>query len=120
VTADARDWQIPDDVTVAYFANPFTGAIFADVVERIFASIDRSPRRMRIIYHWPREHEMLVATGRARVIRRLWTFRPTRRWARTNATLLYEVLPRADRRPGPPAAPEVAPDAGRGDGESAA
>jgi SAM-dependent methyltransferase len=93
VTADVLEWAVPDDVTVAYFANPFTGAIFEDVIRRLLVSVDRAPRRLRIIYHWPREHERLMATGRVRVARRLWSFRPTRAWAHTNGTYLYEVLP---------------------------
>ena len=93
VTSDALDYEIPDDATVVYFGNPFTGAIFAGVVRKLFESLDRRPRPLRVVYSAPVEHEFLMSTGRARVVRKLRGFRPARRWSRQNATYLYELLP---------------------------
>lgn len=93
VTTDVLDYEIPDDVTVAFFANPFQGETFATVIERLLASVDRRPRRLRIIYRNPIEHEILMATGRVRPVRRLRGFRPSRDWSRSNSTRMYEVLP---------------------------
>jgi SAM-dependent methyltransferase len=94
VTADAVEWEVPDDVTVAYLFNPFTGSTFRAVIERLLASVDRRPRRLRIIYRNPREHDALMGTGRVVLTRRLRGMRPGREWSRSNAVYMYEVLPR--------------------------
>ncbi len=99
VTADATDYELPDDVTVAYFANPFTGEIFRTVIEQLLASVDRQPRRLRLVYRNPVEHDYLMSTGRFRPVRRLRGFRPTREWSVSNSTRMYEVTAR------PPAPP---------------
>jgi hypothetical protein len=78
-------------VTVAFFDNPFVGHIFATVVDRLLASVDRAPRRLRIVYFNPVEHERLLATGRIRLVRRVSGLRPGREWARSNATFVYAV-----------------------------
>lgn len=69
VHADALTYDLPDDVTIAFFNNPFTGDVFAGVLERLIASHDRRPRRLRLIYRTPTEHEMIVGTGRFRLVR---------------------------------------------------
>ncbi len=91
VTADALEYEFPVDVTVVYFANPFTGPVFQRVVERLLASIDRHPRRVRVIYRNPVEHDYLMSTGRFRPTRRLHGMRPTRAWSVSNSTQMYEV-----------------------------
>jgi SAM-dependent methyltransferase len=93
VTADAVEYEIPDDVTVAYFANPFTGWVFTSVVGHLLDSVDRAPRRLRLIYRNPVEHDALLATGRFRVVRRLRGWRPGREWSRSNSTRMYEAVP---------------------------
>jgi len=50
VTADARDYVFPDDVTVVYFYNPFGGALLKKVFENLADSVLRSPRRVTVIY----------------------------------------------------------------------
>jgi SAM-dependent methyltransferase len=69
VTADARDYELPDHVTIIYFFNPFTGPVFSDLVDKIEASLDRRPRRLRVIYVNPVEAGRLTASGRARLLR---------------------------------------------------
>ena len=93
VTSDVLDFEVPDDLTVAFFNNPFAGEVFAAVADRLLASYDRRPRRLRIIYRNPVEHELLMSTGRVRVIRRTWGLRPTPQWWRMNSTYVYEVQP---------------------------
>ena len=95
VTADALQWQVPDDLTIAYMFCPFTGATFRGVVDNLVASYDRAPRRLRIVYLNPEEHDGLLATGRVRelpmrdgLIPRLQRYE--KGWAR-----LYEVIPRS-------------------------
>jgi SAM-dependent methyltransferase len=87
--APAEQFDIPDDVTVVYFFNPFHGDLFATVVRALLASFDRNPRPLRIIYHNAREEETLLATGRVEVI---GTF-PTA--AVANPTRIYRVVPGA-------------------------
>jgi 16S rRNA G966 N2-methylase RsmD len=93
VRADVLDYAVPDDVTVVFLDNPFTGQIFAAVVERLLASVDRRPRPLTVVYFNPVEHERLMATGRFRLARRVRGMRPGRDWARSNATHVYAVQP---------------------------
>jgi Histone methylation protein DOT1 len=93
VTRDVLDYDIPDDVTVAFFANPFRGDTFMTVIDRLLASIDRKPRTLRVIYRNPVEHERLEETGRFRVARRLRGMRPGREWSRSNSTVMYAAAP---------------------------
>jgi Histone methylation protein DOT1 len=91
ITADVLDYQPPSDITVAFFANPFTGTTFETAVGRL---LDAVQGPLRIIYANPVEHSMLVQTGRLKVIRRLRGWRPGREWSRWNVTLMYEYDPR--------------------------
>jgi SAM-dependent methyltransferase len=97
VTSDVLAYDIPDDVTIAYLNNPFQGAILRAVIAKLLASVDRHPRRLRIIYSNPVEHDAVMATGRFRVARRLSGMRPTREWSQSAATHLYEVIERPRR-----------------------
>jgi hypothetical protein len=63
-TSDVVAYDIPDDMTVAYFFYPFVGDAFKRVIENIVASIDRCPRRVRIIYALPRLEDVILETGR--------------------------------------------------------
>ncbi len=93
IRSDVLDLPIPDDVTVVYLYNPFTGSTFAAAVDRVLASVERRPRRLRIVYTNPVEHERLMATGRVRLLRRVRGLRPGREWARSVSTYVYEVVP---------------------------
>ena len=94
VTTDALEWEIPGDLTFVYMFRPFTGGTFARFIERLIASHDRAPRRIRLLYVNPEEHERLLATGRFRelplrrsLIARLRRYRSD--WAR-----MYEITAR--------------------------
>ena len=93
IQADVLEYELPDDVTIVYLYNPFTGDIFARALEQILASLDRRPRRMRVIYRHALEHEQLMATGRARQVGRYEPRSLLRRRA-GSATNLYELEPR--------------------------
>lgn len=89
VTSDAAEYEVPDDVTVAYFYYPFVGQTFGHVVKNIVASLDRRPRRFRIIYALPIMEDQILATGR---------FRRVRSWrivdiGLANRISLYESVP---------------------------
>lgn len=66
VASDALEWELPDDLSFAYMFRPFTGATFDAMIQRLTESYDRAPRRLRILYVNPEEHERLVASGRVR------------------------------------------------------
>ncbi len=70
VTADVVDFEVPDDMTVAYFYCPFVGTTFRKVLDGIVDSIDRSPRRVRLIYACPAMEDDVLASGRFRLERR--------------------------------------------------
>lgn len=53
-----------DFVTIAYFYNPFKVETFASVMDRLVTSVDRNPRRLRILYGNPVEHDAVIATAR--------------------------------------------------------
>jgi predicted RNA methylase len=69
VTCDVLRFPIPDDMTYAYFFNPFAGKTFRSVIENIVSSLERHPRRLHLIYAVPAEETAILATGRFRVKR---------------------------------------------------
>lgn len=89
-TSDVLDYEIPDDVTLAFFANPFKGPIFQSVVDRLVDSCERNPRRLRVIYLNPVEEQKLLEAG-FRQVRHLRGWRPGRAWSRSNSTAMYEL-----------------------------
>lgn len=64
VTADATQFEIPDDMTFAYLYSPFEGQIFETVIDHVIESLDRNPRRLNLIYANPVMDKELRATGR--------------------------------------------------------
>lgn len=91
ITADAVDYIPPPDVTVAFFYNPFTGALFDRVIARLLDSIDHNPRPVRIILVYPECHDRLMATGRVELIRRRRGWRPGRDWSQASTIHLYRA-----------------------------
>lgn len=76
VTRDATEYEVPDDMTVAYFYSPFEGGTFDQVIQHVIESLDRNPRRLTLIYANPVMDERLRATGRFRLIHTLKGLRP--------------------------------------------
>lgn len=68
VSCDATEFEVPDDMTHAYFNNPFMGETFKTVIDNVIASIDRSPRRVTLIYEHPKMKGALEATGRFELV----------------------------------------------------
>jgi SAM-dependent methyltransferase len=89
VTADATDYEIPDDVTVAYFYDPFEGATFERVIQRLIASVDDNPRRVRLVYLVPKEAKRLESMDRIRFVRNWW--RGFRIWLPLDYLSLYTI-----------------------------
>ena len=71
VVADATAFRVPDDLTVGYFYQPFRGETFESVLRGIVESIDRNPRRVRLIcVSLPEEtRSKILATGRFRLLK---------------------------------------------------
>jgi SAM-dependent methyltransferase len=90
VQADVLEYELPDDVTIVYLFNPFTGDIFEQALQSILASLDRRGRRLRMVYRHPVEHERIMATGRVRLVRR-YEPRSLLRRRTGSATNLYEL-----------------------------
>lgn len=83
VTTDALAWQVPDDLTIAYFYYPFFGQVFKAVVGHLIASIDRNPRPFHVVYNCPKDAHTLLETGRAREVASF----------RLRYMSIYELLP---------------------------
>lgn len=94
VCSDVLDYRLPDDVTVVFMYNPFRGTVFRRTVAEILRSVDARPRRLRLVYVNPQEHDVLIGTGRFRLVATLMDkLRPGRDWARMLAAYVYEVTP---------------------------
>jgi hypothetical protein len=65
-SVDALEWEIPDDLTVVYVYAPFPDEVFGQLVDRLVASIERSPRVVRLIYYYStvRDRQVLRGSGR--------------------------------------------------------
>lgn len=50
---DVREFDIPNDLTIAYFFNPFVDEIFLQVIDNIHRSFLHTPRRIWIVYKNP-------------------------------------------------------------------
>ena len=95
VAASVLEWPVPDDLSVVYMFNPFTGETFREAMQHIFDSYDRNPRELRILYGYPAEHDWLVSTGRVVVESVSGFFWPARPgwWQRGQVLVTYRVVP---------------------------
>lgn len=50
VVADATAYPVPPEVTVAYFFNPFRGAVLAQVFANLRASLAQTPRKLTVVF----------------------------------------------------------------------
>jgi Methyltransferase domain len=69
ITLDAAEFEVPDDLTVAYFYHPFGGDTFETVLGNIIESLDRNPRVLTLIYQLPLKEDCIIATGRFEPVR---------------------------------------------------
>jgi Histone methylation protein DOT1 len=110
VTADVLEYEVPDDLTVVYLYNPFTGLVFARFIERLLRSLERRPRPLRLLYNYPFEHRYVIAGGRFRPIDLSYSYWPA--WYRRPGYVIvtYEALTPDGRAygvlPGKRASPE--------------
>ena len=52
---DACDYVVPDEVTMVYIFNSFSGRVLARVLERIHESVQRAPRKVTLVFCAPPE-----------------------------------------------------------------
>jgi SAM-dependent methyltransferase len=80
VAGDVLDWPVPDDLTLVYLYCPFPEQVLERFMERLLASIDSSPRDVRLIYNFSttQNRETIMRTGRASPVE-LAVPRPLRR-----------------------------------------
>ncbi len=89
VACNVLEYEIPDDLTIAYLYNPFQGEVFQTFVDRLVESVQRRPRRLRVIYLNALEEQRLLDAG-FREIRRLRGIRPDGPWR----ARMYELAAR--------------------------
>jgi hypothetical protein len=70
VVCDAARFQVPDDLTIGYFYEPFRGQTLDAVLRNLVESIDRRPRRVQLIYVGAGGGWQMLATGRFRPVRK--------------------------------------------------
>jgi predicted RNA methylase len=98
VTGDAAIFAVPDDVTVVYLYNPFAGELFSSALQRLIESADRAPRRIRLVYAHPFEHERVMATGRFLPTERMSLgWRPGKKWAVKLAVQFYQLAGHSEK-----------------------
>ncbi len=90
VLSDVLDYEIPDEVTFVFLSNPFGGPVFQAVVDKLAASVERRPRRLRLLYLNPIEERRLLAAG-FRLTKAARGMRPTAEWSRSNSIRMYEL-----------------------------
>lgn len=59
--SDATEYQLPDDVNLVYFFNPFAGDSLRKVVDNIYASAARAPRKIYVVFFNNDHFETIVA-----------------------------------------------------------
>jgi SAM-dependent methyltransferase len=91
MNGDALTWALPPEVSVIFLYNPFSGQQFRELVGRVLESLDRSPRRLRLLYANPVEAEFLAGIARFELIDVLRAWRPRSDWARTTSVNVYGV-----------------------------
>jgi hypothetical protein len=106
VTADVLEWEVPDDLSIVFMYCPFIGEIFEGAMARLFASYDRNPRELHVLYAYPWEHNRLLKTGRVELVDVRPAHWPVRPWWPWSGWVIanYRVLPAGT----PPTRPQPA------------
>jgi hypothetical protein len=101
IAADVLEYEMPDDLSVVYLYNPFTGLLFARFIERLLRSLERRPRPLRLVYNYPFEHDYVMTSGRFRPVDLSYSYAPA--WYRRPGyvILTYDALTPEGRPYGP-------------------
>lgn len=62
-TLDATDYDVPPEVTVIFFFNPFTGHVLSAVQNRIRDSLLKTPRQLTLVYMYPHKKQSDAFAG---------------------------------------------------------
>ena len=92
ICGDATDTSLPDGVTHIFLNNPFEADLVDRFLDRVVASQQRRPRRIRVIYLNPTGAQRILARGARPVTRRGLKRLP-------KDLVVYDVLPRASWYP---------------------
>ena len=60
---DARDYQIPDSVGVIFLFNPFDEVVMRDFIQRVFESLARRNRPLKLLYANPQCKQQWLDAG---------------------------------------------------------
>jgi SAM-dependent methyltransferase len=61
--ADAMQFTSVDDYNYIYFYNPFACEVMAAFMKNVVKSVERTPRRLTVVYDNPVCHESILTTG---------------------------------------------------------
>ncbi|HEX3080882.1 MAG TPA: class I SAM-dependent methyltransferase, partial [Puia sp.] len=61
--SDARHYQIPDSVGVIFLFNPFDSVVMHDFIQRVFESLERKNRPLKILYANPQCKQQWLEAG---------------------------------------------------------
>jgi SAM-dependent methyltransferase len=89
VVGNAAEFDVPDDLTIAFMFDPFRGKTMDAVLRNLIASMDQRPRRVRLIYVNPVEGDHVLASGRFRLAKWL---RGGLRDVRISRTAIFESV----------------------------
>jgi SAM-dependent methyltransferase len=91
VLGNLDDFFLPDDVSVLFSYNTLTAGSLERWIDNVVSSLDRAPRRLRLVYMNPALHDQLMTSGCWVLMRRFRELRPSTEWARTVSTHVYEA-----------------------------
>lgn len=92
VRSDVLEYEIPDDITVVFFNNPFRDKIFAATIEKVLTSVDRNPRSVKVIYYNPVEDPFLMSTGRFLPLKTIRRRGAGPEWSLWGSTRTYAII----------------------------
>ena len=87
--------NIPDDGTVVFFNNLFTGEPFHALLDAVIASVDRSPRKVIFLYGHPIATDTVRENPRFVRLDDIRSWRPNPEWAQECSIAVYEITPAA-------------------------
>ncbi len=61
IHADAITYEVPCDVTAVFLLNSFTGAVLEGALKQLYASLEREPRELNLIYMFPHDYDDRLA-----------------------------------------------------------
>ena len=64
VCDDVPTYRVPDEITVVFLYATCSGELLCETFTRVLESYDRNPRKLRIAYCNPREHDLVLTIYR--------------------------------------------------------